>query len=140
MDLTISDVTGIDPNIINGTVPLESVSIAQRMSWASGRTTTRVEDIAYSLMGLFAVDMPLLYGEGENAFFRLQQKIMKESDDVTIFAWRDQSLVSNIYSGSLAARPSVFASSRRTVRYQDAEHRAPYSMTNKGLSITFRLA
>ncbi len=38
-------------------------SIAQKMSWAARRKTTRIEDQAYSLMGLFQVNMPLLYGE-----------------------------------------------------------------------------
>ncbi|KUJ07659.1 uncharacterized protein LY89DRAFT_712082 [Mollisia scopiformis] len=52
-------------------------SVAQKLSWASGRRTTRVEDKAYSLMGLFDVNMPLLYGEGQKAFFRLQQEDLK---------------------------------------------------------------
>jgi hypothetical protein len=43
---------------------LDSASIAQRMSWASRRQTTRVEDIAYCLLGIFGINMPLLYGEG----------------------------------------------------------------------------
>ena len=38
------------------------------MSWASRRVTTRDEDIAYCLLGIFNVNMPLLYGEGEKAF------------------------------------------------------------------------
>jgi hypothetical protein len=56
-------------------------SVAKRMSWASKRTTTRVEDIAYSLLGLFRVNMPMLYNEGERAFIRLQEEIIKHSDD-----------------------------------------------------------
>lgn len=55
------------------------------MSWASKRQTTRVEDIAYSVMGLFGVNLPMLYGEGERAFIRLQEEIMRASDDHTIF-------------------------------------------------------
>jgi hypothetical protein len=46
-----------------------------------------VEDLAYCLMGIFGVHMPLLYGEGQNAFIRLQEEIMKVSDDQTIFSW-----------------------------------------------------
>lgn len=54
-------------------------SISDRMSWASRRQTTRPEDIAYCLMGLFDVNMPLLYGEGgEKAFLRLQRTILEE--------------------------------------------------------------
>lgn len=62
-------------------------SVAQKMSWAAGRQTTRLEDRAYSLMGLFDVNMPLLYGEGQKAFIRLQEEILKQTDDQSIFAW-----------------------------------------------------
>ncbi|KAF5368645.1 hypothetical protein D9758_002389 [Tetrapyrgos nigripes] len=63
-------------------------SIAQKMSWAAFRETTRPEDQAYCLMGLFGVNMPPLYGEGcVKAFMRLQQEIIKVSDDRSIFAW-----------------------------------------------------
>lgn len=140
MDLAISKITGIDSNVINGTMSSNSFSIAQRMSWASGRSTTRVEDMAYSLFGLFQVNMPLLYGEGEHAFLRLQQEIMKDSDDETIFAWKDETMSDNTYSGLLAAHPRAFASCGSLVPFQDNDRRAPYHMTNKGLSITLRLA
>ncbi len=62
-------------------------SIAQRMSWAANRQTTRKEDLAYCLIGLFDVNMPLLYGEGDKAFRRLQEEIIKQSNDQSIFAW-----------------------------------------------------
>ncbi|KAH8687296.1 heterokaryon incompatibility protein-domain-containing protein [Tricladium varicosporioides] len=64
-----------------------SATIAQKMSWASNRNTTRVEDQAYCLMGLFQIHMPIIYGEGKNAFLRLQLEIIKSSDDESIFAW-----------------------------------------------------
>ncbi|KAK7464404.1 hypothetical protein VKT23_006568 [Stygiomarasmius scandens] len=63
-------------------------SIAQRMSWAAKRKTTKPEDQAYSLMGIFGVNMSPIYGEGGvKAFMRLQQEIIKLSDDRSIFAW-----------------------------------------------------
>ncbi|RDX40890.1 HET-domain-containing protein [Lentinus brumalis] len=62
-------------------------SIAQRMSWFGARATTRPEDEAYCLLGLFDIHMPPLYGEGRNAFRRLQEEIMKQSTDTTLFAW-----------------------------------------------------
>jgi hypothetical protein len=68
---------------------INEASISQKMSWAARRQTRREEDIAYCLMGLFSVNMPLLYGEGTRAFVRLQDEIMKISDDQTIFAWAD---------------------------------------------------
>ncbi|THU88842.1 hypothetical protein K435DRAFT_632200, partial [Dendrothele bispora CBS 962.96] len=67
---------------------LTKYSIAQKMSWAAFRQTTREEDRAYSLMGLFDICMPPIYGEGgAKAFMRLQQEIIKTSDDRSIFAW-----------------------------------------------------
>ncbi|KXH46483.1 hypothetical protein CSAL01_03044 [Colletotrichum salicis] len=57
------------------------------MSWAAGRETTRIEDATYCLMGIFGINMPLFYGEEDKAFQRLQKEILRESDDVTIFAW-----------------------------------------------------
>lgn len=83
----ISSITGIDTRALTGTTRLSAYSIAQRMSWASHRTTTRPEDVAYCLLGLFQINMPLLYGEGEKAFSRLQEEIIKMSDDHSIFAW-----------------------------------------------------
>jgi hypothetical protein len=67
---------------------LEQASISKKMSWASRRRTSRIEDEAYCLLGLFGVHMPLLYGEGKKAFRRLQEEILKENPaDHTIFAW-----------------------------------------------------
>ncbi|KAK1753622.1 heterokaryon incompatibility protein-domain-containing protein [Echria macrotheca] len=68
---------------------VSSYSISARMSWAARRETTRIEDIAYSLLGIFDVSMPLLYGEGPKAFRRLQEQIVRQSNDQTILAWRD---------------------------------------------------
>jgi hypothetical protein len=67
---------------------LETFSVAQKMKWASERTTTREEDVAYCLMGLFDVNMPLLYGEGTRAFFRLQKAILEMRSDHSILAFR----------------------------------------------------
>ncbi|KAK3386709.1 heterokaryon incompatibility protein-domain-containing protein [Podospora didyma] len=66
---------------------LENCSVAQRLSWASRRNTTRVEDAAYCLLGIFGVNMPLLYGEGLRAFVRLQEEIIKISNDQSILAF-----------------------------------------------------
>ena len=62
-------------------------SIARRMSWAARRKTTRVEDEAYCLLGLFDISMPTLYGEGQHAFQRLQAELAKQSTDATLFTW-----------------------------------------------------
>ncbi|KAI0398262.1 heterokaryon incompatibility protein-domain-containing protein [Xylariaceae sp. FL0594] len=60
------------------------VSIARRMSWAKGRETTRPEDGAYCLLGVFAINIGLLYGEGTLAFNRLHEELLKLNDD-TLF-------------------------------------------------------
>jgi hypothetical protein len=91
----ISQMTGIHCDALSGRIrDIRKFSVAQKMSWAANRQTTRKEDIAYCLMGLFGVNMPLLYGEGEQSFIRLQEKIMEDSDDQSIFAWKgDYSVV-----------------------------------------------
>ena len=112
---------------------LHRQSVATRMSWASRRETSREEDIAYCLLGLFDVNMPLLYGEGAvKAFHRLQTEIMKISDDESLFAWTsDQN-----HSGLLANQPSCFADSGNIVSGAfPGMSRPPFSMTHKGLEI-----
>ena len=80
-------ITGIPRNVLTRKSHFSSVSIAERMSWASMRDTARLEDEAYCLMGLFNVNMPTIYGEGRQAFRRLQHEIMKQSFDTSLFAW-----------------------------------------------------
>ncbi|KAH9888952.1 HET-domain-containing protein [Cubamyces lactineus] len=93
----VEEITGIGRDVLTHRTSLESVSVAQRMSWAAKRQTTREEDKAYSLLGLFGVNMPTIYGEGGNAFIRLQEEILKQVPDQSIFAWgpmlRDDTLL-----------------------------------------------
>ncbi|RYP18345.1 hypothetical protein DL767_009852 [Monosporascus sp. MG133] len=84
----IEEVTGIPKRFLTGGVNIESASVAQRMSWAALRQTTRKEDLAYCLLGLFGIAMPMIYGEGgDRAFFRLQEQIMRSTRDHSILAW-----------------------------------------------------
>ncbi len=85
----LEQITGIWRRILTLEEPYSSQSVATRMCWSSKRQTTRVEDRAYSLMGLFNVNMPTIYGEGRQAFRRLQLEIMKQSFDTSIFAWNN---------------------------------------------------
>ncbi|KAH7139679.1 heterokaryon incompatibility protein-domain-containing protein, partial [Dactylonectria estremocensis] len=82
----ITNITTIDGGTLLGLSP-KRISIAIRMSWASRRETCRTEDLAYSLLGLFGINMHLLYGEGSKAFIRLQEEILRATDDHSIFAW-----------------------------------------------------
>lgn len=83
----LSGKTGIPENVLSHASNPATCSIAQRMSWAAKRETTRIEDRAYSLLGLFNVSLPQIYGEREKAFLRLQRAIIQQSKDESIFAW-----------------------------------------------------
>ncbi|KAI0531664.1 heterokaryon incompatibility protein-domain-containing protein [Xylaria digitata] len=102
----LSSITGVDLFILLGGNP-RLVSVARRMHWASHRDTTRVEDEAYCLLGLFGVNMPLLYGEGQKAFNRLQVEILKLTDDQSIFAWNGSGDV-EVYESLLAPQIACF--------------------------------
>ncbi|KAF3043500.1 hypothetical protein E8E12_009799 [Didymella heteroderae] len=120
---------------------IRSFSIAQRMSWAAERITTRSEDIAYCLLGLFGVNMPLLYGEGQaKAFVRLQEEIMKESNDHSLFAWCDPSAAETELRSLLAESPTYFAASSSVVPSRMDGTSRTYAMTNAGLQITLPMA
>ena len=109
-------------------------SVAAKMSWASRRETTRVEDLAYCLLGLFEVNMPLLYGEGQKAFLRLQHEILSVNPDESLFAWRDSNL---LYHGIFAQTPAAFTESGNIIpsHVHLDEKDEPMSVTNRGLAI-----
>ncbi|KAI0414361.1 hypothetical protein F5X98DRAFT_349372 [Xylaria grammica] len=76
----IHEITGIEMKSLQGE-PLSNFTVEQRMGWTKGRKTTRPEDKAYSLLGIFGAHMPLIYGEGEeNAFERLRREIRRNYD------------------------------------------------------------
>ena len=85
--IPLSQCTGIDTEFLLREYDFLGATIAERMSWATKRKTTRVEDEAYCLLGLFGLSMPTLYGEGRQAFQRLQTELVKQTVDTTLFAW-----------------------------------------------------
>jgi hypothetical protein len=87
LSLRISQRTGIRESVLFDGSGLKEYGVAEKMSWAANRQTSRVEDEAYCLMGLFGVSMPLIYGEGRQAFLRLQEELLRRSDDVSVFAY-----------------------------------------------------
>ncbi|KAI1159530.1 heterokaryon incompatibility protein-domain-containing protein [Nemania serpens] len=115
----VSSITSVPVAFLKG-APLTDACVAKKMSWASKRETTRPEDVAYSLLGIFNVNMPLLYGEGHKAFIRLQEEIINHIHDVSILAWgavnpgaiADDASVEDIDDmegvGALAASPADF--------------------------------
>ncbi|KAG8530652.1 uncharacterized protein KY384_004007 [Bacidia gigantensis] len=135
----ISRITGIDESVLKKDVSHQIISVAKRMSWASRRVTTRPEDIAYCLMGLFNVNMPLIYGEGSKAFTRLQEEIIKYSTDQSLFAWTHQQDDSKRQCGLLAPSPSEFVHSSQVISHNDPGFTEPYSVSNMGLHIRLLL-
>jgi hypothetical protein len=136
----LSSITTIPEAVLADPSLRTSCSVANKMSWAAYRKTTREEDMAYSLLGIFKVNMPLLYGEGNRAFIRLQEEIIKGTDDQSLFAWgfqRSPYLNDERYIdiAVLAPSPAAFALSSKIVPFPGAPNREPYTMTNKGLRI-----
>ncbi|KID68192.1 Ankyrin repeat-containing domain protein, partial [Metarhizium hybridum] len=128
----ISQCTGIPVGILTGHDDLETASIAQRMSWAAERKTTRVEDTAYCLMGIFRIHMPLLYGEGQRAFTRLQEEIIRTTDDHSLFAWAH----GDMSGGLLAVSPAAFKSSKNIIKLRPSD--APSTVSSMGVHLELR--
>lgn len=142
----ISEITGIEQKVLQASEGsnlddiLGQVPVARRMAWAAGRQTTRVEDIAYCLLGLFGVNLPLLYGSGERAFIRLQEEIIKDSNDLSLFAWRSARNTSSNssgggFSGVFASHPGSFRESRNLAMSSHLIFDPEFTLTNKGIRI-----
>ena len=138
----LEDITGIQAEVFYWNkiqpMPPDAYSVAQRMFWASQRRTTRKEDEAYCLLGLFGITMPLLYGEGEQAFQRLQQEIIRTSTDQTIFAWDVvPSDENNEFVSLFALSPVNFGGTRDIVQMQTSgdDRNEGFRVTNEGLEI-----
>ncbi|KAI1313343.1 heterokaryon incompatibility protein-domain-containing protein [Xylaria venustula] len=134
MSHAILEATRIHVGALQNPNTIPDYSIAQRMSWAANRRTTRQEDIAYCLLGIFGIHMPLLYGEGLKAFTRLQEEIIKVSDDHSILAWDFLDSRQPSLPGILATSPSQFAYCGSIVRRKDFI-RSPHLITNLGVSL-----
>lgn len=144
----IHDITGIPKSILEAATDgdrqcrqrLDEISVAQRMSWAAKRSTTRTEDVAYCLLGIFDINMPLLYGEGATkAFRRLQDEIIKSTDDESIYAWSypREGLEKRIFWGLLANSPAAFDNYNdlipRRSRYLTRSSNRTVTVSNRGL-------
>ena len=149
--MALHKVTGIDIIILNRSqstkLGLRRYSIAQRMSWAANRATTRKEDLAYCPFGIFGVHLAPLYGEGpRRAFERLQQEIIKDTTDLSFLAWdvesdlQDPQLspVTSMGWSALAIAPKNFKSGPQ-IWNDRANPLEPFYTTNKGLGLTLPL-
>jgi len=59
----------------------------EKMAWAANRKTTRIEDVAYSLMGIFDISMTVIYGEGRQAFTRFMAELIHKCKEWQILVW-----------------------------------------------------
>jgi hypothetical protein len=86
----LSRITGVSPRFF-GKVAVSEASIGERMSWMSHRTTKRVEDRVYCLLGIFEVYILPMYGEGFKAFTRLVKALMEKSDQnwSSLLTWKN---------------------------------------------------
>ncbi|KAJ5170297.1 HET domain protein [Penicillium coprophilum] len=126
----IERATGIQPEKLR---TFEKCSIWERFSWASRRRTTLVEDRAYSLLGLFGINMPLIYGEGERAFLRLQHELIKTHDDASILLWGAHNYnEENI----IPRRLGVLAPSVSCFQIQSGNHTISERLPGRNLSIS----
>ncbi|KAF6796366.1 het domain protein [Colletotrichum sojae] len=122
----LAEITGINRHVLRGTTSPGDISVANRMRWVAHRYTTLLEDVAYCLLGLFNDNMPLLYGEGERAFTRLQEEILKETDDQSLFL--SPRLFSNVNFNLVRPLPP-----------SQSQESAPVSITNQGLRTSMML-
>lgn len=136
---SISIATRIEDKFLgyNGRAYLAEASIAEKMDWAATRKTIRIEDQAYCLLGIFGINMPLLYGEGRNAFIRLQEELIRHSDDQSIFAWgcNDDAELEPKAQGVLAESPAAFLGCSWIEYRGRNSYREPFSLINTGISI-----
>ncbi|KDR67362.1 hypothetical protein GALMADRAFT_42771, partial [Galerina marginata CBS 339.88] len=102
----ISNMTGISPEHLS-TFNFGIDRARDTFVWLSKRQTTRIEDMAYCLVGLLGVPLTIAYGEGEMAFYRLQVEVLQRTADLGLFVWQGQSSVGN---SMLAAKPDSFSS------------------------------
>lgn len=131
----VLEASGVDAEVLGNPEAIYSIPVARRMSWAAKRLTTRVEDHAYSLLGIFDVNMPLIYGEGEKAFLRLQEIIAREMDDLSLLAWSAQGPEEQ-FRGAFAKSPLEFEHCRTLRNMDNPVIPIPsFTVTNKGFQI-----
>lgn len=135
----IASITSIDVDYLTGLQSIRSASVAKKMSWAAHRQTRRIEDTAYCLMGIFSVNMTMLYGEGSKAFLRLQRRIWKQYEDQSLFMWFDPRMDPKTPHGLLADSPAVFAKTGHYYAFDNIEGKSPLEMTSKGVRVDLRV-
>lgn len=138
MSSQITELTEILSPVLKYEIELSEIPVAQRFSRASERSTTREEDIVYSLLGIFDIDMAMLYGEGLKAFIRLQEQILSESADDSIFLWNEP-FSNQRLTGILATHPKGFRQ-MRSITAEPSFRPRDFYLTNRGIHLKLGLA
>ncbi|KAH6999393.1 hypothetical protein EDB80DRAFT_687509 [Ilyonectria destructans] len=140
------DVRGFARNIRQDRARLWTVRVACRMAWAANRQTTQIEDGVYSLLRLFNIIMPMLYGENEGVFQRLQEEIINVDEDASILAWScidaDAGFAPNGLARSAARFCKYLGLVERMVERNGADSsfvRFNHKMTPRGLRATLKI-
>jgi hypothetical protein len=131
---SIAEITGI-PTVQLLHFEPGTISVRERMVWASRRKTTRIEDMAYCLIGIFNIPLSIAYGEGPMAFYRLQFEIVQRSHDRGLFAWHGSP---SSHNSMFAARPEAFFPLKGSLLTEEEEVTGSdptYALTNYGLRI-----
>ena len=128
----IEAVTGIPHDDLWHFVP-SCDRVAEKMKWASPRKTTKIEDAAYSLLGLFNVSLSIAYGEADRAWYRLMSVIANECTDASFFAWAGQP---SPYSRALPLSPTSYLKLDSRIPDSLFNRRHPsYEATKLGVAI-----
>jgi len=139
----VSIASNIAEKVLKDRETISAVGVSEKMSWAAKRVTTRPEDEAYSLMGIFGVSMATLYGEGRSsAFRRLQLEILRTSTDHTLFAWESETVNGDMLAPSVScfSNGADYFTSEYPPSLTDRLDLMPdYNMTNAGLRIQLPL-
>ncbi|KAF6809906.1 het domain protein [Colletotrichum sojae] len=133
----LSRITGISRDIVLGRRHVWQNPVAMRMSWAASRKTTRSEDMAYCLLGIFDINMPMLYGEGSKAFRRLQEEICKKDCDTSIFACDSLASTRSDHFDLFASSPAEFSGHGKATAWISRDGSST-TMTARGPRLTAR--
>ncbi|KAG2362389.1 hypothetical protein BDR07DRAFT_1333300 [Suillus spraguei] len=132
----LHDITRVDIEVLKAFQPGVD-NVKKRLSWVGARTTKKIEDIAYCLMGIFGIHMPVMYGEKHNAFVRLQKEIMALTDDLSLFDWLGESSTLHSY---FAAHPRCFMTPSYDARQDSISSKFEFRLLKTSKRITSGLS
>ncbi|KAG2129011.1 hypothetical protein DEU56DRAFT_502924 [Suillus clintonianus] len=147
----LHDITRIEIKVLEKFQPGVD-NVKKRLSWVGGRTTKKIEDIAYCLMGkrhhsrwivlmpllgIFGIHMPVMYGEKLHAFVRLQKEIMALTDDLSLFDWLGESSTLHSY---FAAHPRCFMTPSDDLRQDSISSKFEFRLLKTSKRITTGLS